>query len=64
MKKFTLAVAGLLLAATTFAAPCDKDKKTAACCKDKKEACAKKEAKADCKEKSCCKKSSASTAKK
>lgn len=52
MKKLTLIIAGLMIAGSSFAAPCDKDKK--ACCKDKKEA------KSD---KACCKKSTA-TAKK
>ena len=61
MKKLTLAVAGLLLAATTFAAPCDKDKKSA-CCKDKKETSTAK--KDGGKDKACCKKGSDATAKK
>lgn len=50
MKKLTLAIAGLLLAGATFAAPCGggKDKGSASCCKGKKEACAKKSGKSDC----------------
>jgi hypothetical protein len=64
MKKLTLAIAGLMLATASFAAPCGKDKKDGACCKgNKQETTAKK---SDCKEKSsCCKKSSSTaTAKK
>ncbi len=60
--ELSLAIAGLLLATATFAAPCGKDKKDGACCKGKKEACAKKEAK-NCKEKSCCKKGAATAQK-
>ncbi len=63
MKKLSLLAAGLLFAAATFAAPCDKDKTAKACCKGKDKTECKKEAKADCKEKACCKKSTA-TAKK
>ena len=63
MRKLTLLVAGVLFAAASFAAPCDKDKTAKACCKGKSKTECKKEAKADCKEKSCCKKSTA-TAKK
>jgi hypothetical protein len=53
MKKITLLVAGLLIAGSSFAAPCDKDK---ACCKGKSKAECKKEAKAGCDKKACCKK--------
>lgn len=65
MKKLSLLVAGLMLAASSFAAPCDKDKEKSACCKGKNKTECKKTAKADCKEKkSCCKKGETSTAKK
>ena len=50
MKKLMLLAAGLLIAGSSFAAPCDKHKDKAACAKTSKEAC---------KSKSCCKKSSA-----
>jgi hypothetical protein len=64
MKKLTLLIAGLLLAGSSFAAPCDKDKKTSACCKGKNKTECKKEAKADCKDKKACCKKGESTAKK
>ena len=47
MKKLMLLAAGLMIAGSSFAAPCDKNKDKAACAKTSK---------ADCKEKSCCKK--------
>ena len=59
MKKLMLLVAGLMIAGSSFAHDSKGDKN---CCKNKKADC-KKEAKVDCKEKSCCKKSTA-TAKK
>ncbi len=54
MKKLSLLVAGLLIAGSSFAAPCDKHKDKAACAKTSKEAC---------KEKACCKKGGEKTAK-
>ena len=53
MKKLMLLAAGLMIAGSSFAAPCDKHKDKAACAKTSK---------ADCKEKACCKKN-AETAK-
>ena len=47
MKKITLLIAGLMIAGSSFAAPCDKHKDKAACAKTSK---------AECKEKACCKK--------
>ena len=47
MKKLMLLAAGLLIAGSSFAAPCDKHKDKAACAKTSK---------AECKEKACCKK--------
>lgn len=55
MKKLTLLVAGIMIAGSSFAAPCDKDKTAS---KGHKSAC-NKEAKADCKNSSCCKKGTA-----
>jgi hypothetical protein len=54
MKKLMLLAAGLMIAGSSFAAPCDKHKDKAACAKTSKEAC---------KEKSCCKKNAEKTAK-
>lgn len=54
MKKLMLLAAGLMIAGSSFAAPCDKHKDKAACAKTSK---------ADCKEKACCKKSGEKTAK-
>lgn len=54
MKKLTLFVAGLMIAGSSFAAPCDKDKTA---CKSGKASCSK-ETKVACKEgkSSCCQK--------
>jgi hypothetical protein len=52
MKKILLLAAGLMIAGSSFAAPCDKHKDKTACSKTSKEAC---------KEKSCCKKGTATT---
>jgi hypothetical protein len=49
MKKLMLLAAGLMIAGSSFAAPCDKHKDKAACAKTSKESC---------KEKACCKKNS------
>lgn len=49
MKKLMLLAAGLMIAGSSFAAPCDKHKDKAACAKTAKESC---------KEKACCKKNS------
>ncbi len=64
MKKLTLLVAGVLFAASSFAAPCDKDKTAKACCKGKSKTECAKEAKADCKDKKACCKKGEATAKK
>ena len=54
MKNLTLLIAGLMIAGSSFAAPCDKHKDKTACAKTSK---------ADCKEKNCCKKNAEKTAK-